>query len=68
MTVNKFIETYTEPSLLGEPLHIGTTALRNYIKEHKEKLKEENIVVLIKKISTLRIDIKDPESLYKKLA
>lgn len=68
MTIAKFVETYSRDSLLGEALSIGTTTLRNYILANKDDLENEKIVKCTKKISSVRIDIKDAEALYKKLA
>jgi len=68
MTINKFIETYTKDSLVQEPLSIGTTALRNYIKEHRTILETEKLVKFTKKLQSVSIKIIDSEGLYKKIA
>lgn len=44
MTVSKFVESYKEKTLLGEPLEIGTTSLRNYINENKDEMEKEGLV------------------------
>jgi len=68
MTIQKFIEQYTKPNLVSEPLSIGTTALRNWIKENRNTLENENLVKFTKKIASLNIDIINPEGLYNKLS
>jgi len=68
MTVNNFITTYKEKTLLGEALEIGTTSLRNYINAHKDEMEKENLVKFSKKLKTTSIKIIDAEGLYKKLA
>lgn len=68
MTVNKFVETYKEKTLLGEPLEIGTTSLRNYINANKDDMEKEGLVKFSKKLKTVSVKIINPEGLYKKLA
>ena len=68
MKINAFVETYSENNLLGDPLSIGTTALRNYIKENRSDLEKEKLVKYTKKLSSLSVEIIDPEGLYKKIA
>lgn len=68
MKINAFVETYSKDTLLGEPLSIGTTALRNYIKENKSELESEKLVKVTKKLSSLSIEIVNPEGLYKKIS
>jgi hypothetical protein len=68
MTINNFIEHYTKENLVGESISIGTTALRNYIKEHRVELEDEKLVKCKKKLSSMSIDIINPEGLYKKIA
>lgn len=68
MTVNKFVEEYTKENLIDEPLNIGSTALRNWIKENRADLEKENLVKFKKKLNSLSIDIIDPEGLYKKIS
>jgi hypothetical protein len=68
MTVNKFIEEYAKDNLVHEPLSIGSTALRNWIKENKADLEKENIVKFKKKLNSLSIDIVDSEGLYKRIS
>ncbi len=68
MTVNKFVEEYTKENLIDEPLSIGSTALRNWIKENRTELEKENLVKFKKKLNSLGIDIIDSEGLYKKIS
>jgi len=68
MTINNFIEHYTQENLVGEAISIGTTALRNYIKENRVELEDEKLVKCKKKLSSMSIDITNPEGLYKKIA
>jgi len=68
MTVNKFIEEYTKDNLVYEPLSIGSTSLRNWIKKNRAELEKENIVKFKKKLNSLSIDIVDSEGLYKKIS
>lgn len=68
MTVNKFVESYKEKTLLGEPLEIGTTSLRNYINKNKDEMEKEGLVKFSKKLKTVSINIIDPDGLYRKLA
>lgn len=68
MTVNKFVETYKEKTLMGEPLEIGTTSLRNYINANKDEMEKEGLVKFSKKLKTISIKIINPDGLYKKLA
>lgn len=68
MTVSKFVESYKEKTLLGEPLEIGTTSLRNYINENKDEMEKEGLVKFSKKLKTVSINIIDPDGLYRKLA
>lgn len=67
MTIAIFVDTYSKDTLLGEALGVGTTSLRNYLKEHKLELENEKLVKYIKKINSIGINIVDPEGLYKKL-
>lgn len=68
MTVSKFVESYKEKTLLGKPLEIGTTSLRNYINENKDEMEKEGLVKFSKKLKTVSINIIDPDGLYRKLA
>jgi hypothetical protein len=68
MKINAFVEAYKENTLLGDPISIGTTALRNYIKEHKIELEKEKLVKFTKKLSSLSIEITDPDGLYRKIS
>lgn len=68
MTVNDFVESYKEKTLLGEPLEIGTTSLRNYINKNKDEMEKEGLVKFSKKLKTVSINIINPDGLYRKLA
>lgn len=68
MTIAKFVEIYSKDSLYGKGLNVGTTTLRNYLLKNKEDFEKDEIVKFTKKISSIGIDIKDAEALYKKLA
>lgn len=67
MTIAKFVEHYKDESLVSEALPVGTTALRNYIKENKTDLESEKIVKIIKKLNSQKIDILKPDELYEKI-
>lgn len=68
MKINAFVENYSKPNLLGEPISIGTTALRNYIKQNKSELETEHLVKFTKKLTSESIEIINPEGLYKRIA
>jgi hypothetical protein len=67
MTINKFVDIYKQEDSLtltsNEPLTIGSTAVRLFCKENKEKLKESGIIKIISKLKTERIEILEPEKL-----
>ncbi len=67
MTIQLFIEQYKDETLTSKPLPIGTTALRNYIKENKTELQEQGIVKFTEKLRSTTIDIVKHEDLYNKL-
>lgn len=68
MKINTFIDTYSEKTLVGDPISIGTTALRNYIKENRNELENEKLVKFTKKLNSLSIDIVNADGLYKKIS
>ena len=69
MKINTFIEEYSKETLvIAEPVSIGTTALRNYIKENRVELESEKIIKFTKKLNSLSIDIVDADGLYKKIS
>lgn len=68
MKISEFVKIYSEKNLVGKPLSIGTTALRNYIKENKDLLEAESLVKITKKLTSLSIEIVDSEGLYNKIS
>lgn len=67
MTIVAFVDYYKQERLGYEPLGVGTTAVRNFIKEHRAELENEKTVKFTKKINSVGITIIDSEKLFERL-